>query len=251
MPDAPSPEQAPNTLGLLRELTKLRHQRVTSGPPDAHLLALREFQTARLARSYADLLAHPRFNPACRFFLDDIYAPRDFTQRDHDMRQMHDFMRRFVPAGMIHPLTLTVKLHALTEHLDTALVDALYNRLQLAGPVTLEAYAEAYRLCDNYAARVDQIEWVSEIGRDLDRIVRQPLTGTVLALAGAPARRAGWEELTGFLDRGYRAFKHLHGAKAFIDVVTRRERRFLDRIYAHDPDPYGFNAEAGAQPDIE
>lgn len=238
-------DRDPNTLGLLRELRKLRHTRVAGGPPDPQLLAVRQWQTERLARSYADLLAHPRFAPACRFFLDDIYAPRDFTQRDHDMVQMHEFMRRFVPAGLIRPLTLTVRLHALTERLDRALADALFKTLGLSGPITMECYTEAYRLCDNYDERVTQIEWVAEIGEHLDRIVRQPLTGTVLAMAAGPARRAGWDELTGFLERGYRAFKHMRGARPFLQVVTRRERRFLDRIYAGDPDPYGFQAAAG------
>jgi hypothetical protein len=244
MTDPPDSADSPNTLGLLSELKKFKHQRVAAAGLDPQLARLREWQSTRLARSYADLLSHPRFAPACRFFLDDIYSPRDFTQRDHDMVQLHDFMRRFVPAVMIHPLTLTVRLHALTEHLDRALADMLFETMQ-AAEITLEAYAEAYRRCDNYAERSDQIAWIGDIGKDLDRIVRQPLTGAVLALTSGPARRAGWDELTGFLERGYRAFKHMGGAKAFLDLVRRRETRYLDRIYAGDPDPYGWLTAAG------
>jgi hypothetical protein len=206
------------------------------------LASLRQWQTNRLARSYADLLAHPRFAPACRFFLDDIYSPRDFAQRDHDMLQLHDFMRRFVPAVMMRPLTLTVTLHALTEKLDRALSTMLFDVMQAQG-VSLAGYAEAYRRCANYGDRVEQISLVGQIGQDLDRIVRQPLTGTVLGLAAVPARRAGWDELTTFLERGYRAFKHMGGAKAFLELVRRRETHYLDRIYAGDPDPYGWEAD--------
>jgi hypothetical protein len=240
-PESP-PTQSPNASGLLSELRKLKHQRVTSSGLDPRLASLRQWQTHRLARSYADLLANPRFAPACRFFLDDIYSPRDFAQRDHDMLQMHDFMRRFVPAGMMQPLTLTVTLHALTEKLDRALGTMLFGEMQ-AAEVTLAGYAEAYRRCDNYDERVAQVSLVGEIGQHLDRIVRQPLTGTVLGLAAGPARRAGWDELTGFLERGYRAFKVMGGAKAFLELVRRRETRYLDRIYAGDPDPYGWEAE--------
>jgi hypothetical protein len=237
-----TPPPAPNPAGLLQELRRLKHQRVESGGLDPRLARLRQWQTDRLGRSYADLLAHPRYAPACRFFLDDIYSPRDFSQRDHDMLQLHDFMRRFVPAVMMRPLTLTVTLHALTERLDRALCAMLFDDMQ-AAEVSLAGYAEAYRRCNNYDERLQQIALVGEIGQDLDRVVRQPLTGTVLGLAAGPARRAGWEELTGFLERGYRAFKHVGGAKAFLELVRRRETRYLDRIYAGDPDPYGWEAE--------
>jgi hypothetical protein len=240
-PESP-PNQSPDAVGLLQGLRKLRHQRVASGGLDPRLARLRQWQTDRLARSYADLLAHPRFAPACRFFLDDIYSPRDFSQRDHDMLQLHDFMGRFLPPAMMRPLTATVTLHALTETLDRALCAMLFDEMQ-ATEITPAAYAEAYRRCDNYRARAEQITLVGEIGKDLDRIVRQPLTGTVLGLAAGPARRAGWEELTGFLERGYRAFKHMGGAKAFLELVRRRETQYLDRVYASDPDPYGWAAE--------
>lgn len=244
-----APDETPNALGLLTELRRFRRQKVTGTGLDPRLASLRQWQSARLARSYADLLAHPRYAPAARFFLDDIYSPRDFSQRDHDMLQLHDFMRRFVPPAMFQPLTLTVKLHALTERLDRALVTMLFDTMKVA-EVSLAAYCDAYRRCDNFAERVSQIEWIGEIGQDLDRIVRQPLTGTVLAVAARPARRAGWGELTGFLERGYQAFKHLRGAKPFLDLVRRRETRYLDRIYAGDPDPYGWStgaAESGIE----
>ncbi|MCC6191438.1 MAG: hypothetical protein IT318_20635 [Anaerolineales bacterium] len=244
-----APEETPNALGLLTELRNFRRQKVTGSGLDPRLASLRQWQSARLARSYADLLAHPRFAPAARFFLDDIYSPRDFSQRDHDLLQLHDFMRRFVPPAMFQPLTLTVKLHALTERLDRALATMLFDTMKVA-EVLLATYCDAYRRCDNFAERVSQIELIGEIGRDLDRIVRQPLTGTVLAVAARPARRAGWGELTGFLERGYQAFKHLRGARPFLDLVRRRETRYLDRIYAGDPDPYGWStgaAESGIE----
>jgi hypothetical protein len=240
-PESPQ-KQSPDAIGLLQGLSRLKHQRVASGGLDPRLAGLRQWQTSRLARSYADLLAHPRFAPPCRFFLDDIYSPRDFTQRDHDMLQLHDFMQRFVPAVMMRPLTLTVTLHGLTEKLDQALCAMLFDVMQ-APEVSLAAYAEAYRRCNNYGERAEQITLVGQIGRDLDRIVRQPLTGTFLGLAAGPARRAGWEELTGFLERGYRAFKQMGGPKAFLELVRRRETHYLDRIYAGDPDPYGWEAQ--------
>lgn len=245
MSTPPEPAVAPNTLGLLSEIRKLRHQRVEGGGLDPRLARLRAWQARRLARSYADLLAHERYAPACRFFLEDLYSARDFSQRDHDMLQMYDLLRRYVPARLLEPLTLTVRVHALTEQLDLALAAMLFDELAVAD-ITTAQYAEAYRRCDNYASRLEQIALIHHIGQLLEGVVRQPLTGATLSLISGPARRAGWEDLTGFLERGFRAFKHLRGARPFLELVRRRETEFLDRIYAGDPDPYEFGL--GAEP---
>jgi hypothetical protein len=234
--------QPATPLGFVGELGKLK-RRTVRGELDARVAWLRQWQMRRLARTYADLLDEPRFAPACRFFLDDIYAARDFSQRDEDMKTMYTLMRRFVPEPVIHPLALTVRLHEQTERLDSALLDALLNQVKAGERLTIAEYAEAYRLCDNYADRVTQIEWIVEIGQELERIVKLPLTGTALALARAPARRAGYDELAGFLERGYKAFKHMRGAAGFLGVIQRRERQALDRMYAHHPDPFGFGAD--------
>jgi hypothetical protein len=61
-----------------------------------------------------------------------------------------------------------------------------------------------------------------------------------LSIAKGPARRAGWGELTDFLETGYQAFKRLHGADSFLNTIRSRELRILDRIYARDPNPFRF-----------
>ena len=122
--------------------------------------------------------------------------------------------------------------------LDTLLAAA---RTLLGAPLTTALYAEAYRICDNYDERVRQIDLVHQIGSRLDGVVRSPLTRAMLAVSKGPARKAGWGELTDFLENGYRVFKHMRGARHFLDTVRERERRILDRIYANDPDPFGFD----------
>lgn len=228
---------------ILRSIEQMKHQRVEARPLDPDVALLRRWQSRRLARTYADLLAHPRFRPACEFFLEDLYGPKDFTQRDHDIAQVYSFARRFVPEALIRPLTLSVELHFLSLELDARLLKVLKERLGLTGTLTVALYAEAYRLCDNYVDRVRQIEMVGEIGDELDRIARIPLVGAALQLARGPAIRAGWVELTEFMERGYRAFEHMRGAQFFTSTIRQRERRILDRIYAGDPDPFGFELE--------
>ncbi len=242
---APNPEPGArgNPLETLRQIERLRHERVAPAPLDPGVLLLRRWQALRLSRTYADLLEHPRYQSACRFFLDDLYGARDFSQRDHDLTQMYEFSRRVFPEQSIRPLARTVELHFMTQSLDARLLDALVNRLGVTDTITPALYAEAYRLCDNYVERVQQIELIGEIGQMLDGLVKLPLVGAAVALARGPAARAGYGELTEFLERGYNAFKHMRGSTFFLSTVRQRELRILDKLFANDPDPFGFSLE--------
>lgn len=239
----PDPGRRVNPLQALLDIEKMRHERIETAGLDPQVALLRRWQSARLARTYADLLAHPRFTKACRFFLDDIYGERDFSQRDYDLTRMYEFAQTFVPDSLIRPLARTVELHFMTQELDARLLDALVNRLGVTDRITVALYAEGYRLCNNYAERVQQIERIVEIGDLLDRLVKVPLIGTAVAVARGPARRAGWVELTDFLERGYEAFRHMRGATFFLSTIRQRELRILDQIFANDPDPFGFQLE--------
>jgi hypothetical protein len=225
---------------VFRDIQNLRYQRVSSAGLNPQMALLRTWQSQRLARTYADLLADPRYRRACQFFLNDLYAPRDFSQRDHDILQMYDFMQRVFSEALIRPLKLTVEVNLLTEALDERLLDVLVNQLGLTEAITEQLYAEAYRRCDNYADRVRQIDLVYKIGQELDGIVQMPLTAAALTLAKVPARQAGYVELADFIERGYSAFKHMRGADHFLKTVRQRERRILDRIYGEEPEPFAI-----------
>jgi hypothetical protein len=224
---------------ILREIERLKPQRVEGQLLNPKLALLRQWQSDRLARTYADFTSQPRYQPAMRFFLEDIYAARDFSQRNHDIERMYQMLARVAPEPMIRPLVLTVELHYLTEQLDDRLLQVLVERLQMNGSLTTALYAEAYRLCDNYAERVKQIELIGEIGEKLDSAVRMPLSGPIFNLAQVTLQRGGWADLMAFAERGYKAFRQMRGAKEFLGTIRRRERCILDRIYAGEPDPFG------------
>ena len=237
------------TSSVLEDIKRLKHERVEAVLLDPKVALLRRWQSRRLACTYSDLLNHPRYRPACLFFLDDIYAARDFSQRDHDIRQMYNLARRVIPEGVLRPMTLTVKLHDLTEELDQQLLDVLVKSIGITDHISEEQYVEAYRLCDNYDVRVQQIDMIYEINERLLKIVRSPLTTATLMFARGPIRNAGYVEMVDFLDRGYKAFKHMRGSHYFGKTIKKREMRILDRIYARDPDPFQCNMdgpEAGA-----
>lgn len=234
-------DQLPDTSRLLHDLehsAELRRQRVTAGQLDPHLALLREWQANRLARTYADFLADKQYGLACRFFVSDVYAARDFSQRDHDIEQIYAYLRRVVPASMLQLVTDSVEANRLSRALDEKLLRALVDRLGMTDTLTPALYAEGYRICNNYAERKCQIELVTRIIEQVGAGVHSPLVGIAMRVVRAPAYRAGWSELYEFLERGYAAFKSIRDAGKFARTIRKREMRILERIFAGSSDPF-------------
>ncbi len=239
-PDLPTPQDAARLLFQLHRRHELSHRRVEGRGLSPQMVMFRAWQSQRLATTHADLLASPRYGPACRFFLTDIYAPKDFTQRNHDIMRMYEFMLRFLPAGLLRICAQAIELNALTEELDEKLLAVLVTRLGVTDTITPQQYAEGYRICQNYEERRYQIELLVAVGEGLDRLTRLPLVGLTLRLARGPALRGGWHELQSFLERGFQAFRHMGGATEFLTIIRRREMAILDRIFAGVDDPFAI-----------
>lgn len=238
MTEALSPKDAARLVAALRKHDELSHRRVEGGGLTPEMAMLRAWQTQRLAHTYADFLADERYEPACRFFLDDIYAPRDFTQRNEDIVRIHNFMMRFIPPRALKSLTMAIELNNLTEVLDEKLLRALLDDVGVTDSINEEQYAEAYRLCDNYDDRLKQIDMIVAIGRDLESLVKHQVIGWTLRVARGPANRAGWHELQEFLEHGYSSFRHMGNADKFLNAIQDRETRILDNIYSGKPHPF-------------
>lgn len=237
----PSAREAAQLLTHLVEARPGKHVRVGDGELPSTIKLIREWQSARLAHSHRDLLEHPRFRPATLFFLSDVYAPRDFSQRNYDIQRAYDAMRKAVPERVLHTLAETIQLHQFTDDLDALLADVLVHQLGVVDSITAEQYAEGYRICNNFDERALQITMIAEIGRSVDRLIRLPFIGLTLRLAHTPAHMAGWQELQGFLERGYAAFKHMNGAETFLTTIVRREMTILDRIFAGHAQPFDLD----------
>ncbi|PHV09691.1 FFLEELY motif protein [Chitinimonas sp. BJB300] len=202
---------------------------------ERYLLA--DWQTRRLAHCYADLASSTRYGLATTFFLSDIYGPTDFSQRDADGERIVVKMRSLLPKRAMAAIEEALHLNRLTLSLDTQLVHKLFNDMQVQ---TIDAvnYTAAYRLCDNYAQRCEQIRLVHELGRELDVVVKKQMVQLALRLARGPAHLAGLGELQDFLERGVAAFLHMEGADYFLDTVRTRETALLERIYGGEVNPF-------------
>ncbi|MFM1990605.1 MAG: hypothetical protein RJA99_3562 [Pseudomonadota bacterium] len=202
--------------------------------------ALRAWQAERLAFTHADLLASPRYGAATRFFLDELYGAKDFSQRDAELARVIPTLTRFLPGAALETIADAVELDALSERLDLAMARRLAADPAIVGrPIDDEAYARAFRDAGARTDRERQVELVEHVGRALDRLVRHPLLGGLLGAMEGPARLAGLSAMHEFLASGFRAFRAMRGADGFLKTVVDRETALMRRIWADDPDPIG------------
>jgi hypothetical protein len=217
----------------IAEARELRAARAADPHPE-DFPRLKEWQAARLARSYADLLASKRYNPAAEFFLSDLYGPKDFRSRDEELARVVPIMVRVLPARALMTLLEAVKMDTLSESLDSAMVLTLRkagNNRNIDWP----AYVAAYRSCGRKKDRELQIALINKIGKTLDRLTRMPLIRISLAFMQGPAHLAGLGALHSFLQRGFDAFSFMKGADEFLAIVIERETALM-REWFTNPD---------------
>ncbi len=227
----------------LNELAKARSERHDARNKAPHLRALKQWQSERLARSFTNLTANPRYQPAAEFFLSDLYGAEDASWRDRDVERVLPTMQRWLPEKALQALNGALELDLISHRFDLDMSE------QIDRPrIDTETYARAYRETCDEALRHRQIDLIVDVGEELERLVRIPLILGVLKLARGPARGAGFGQLQAFLERGFAAFRHMGKASEFLDLIEQGERQVMQKILTGHPDPFGFGEPAQSRP---
>jgi hypothetical protein len=229
---------AARVIGLLEQLRSARDPEQEPLNADPWLPRLRVWQSGRLARSFESLLRSERHRAAAEFFLSDLYGERDMSWRDRDLKRMLPTLARWLPTSMLETVGKALELDLVTQRLDLGMARALKRSQRANAEVDTASYAHAYRVSDIGSDRERQLELLMEVGRDLDAIVRKPLIFSILRLAKGPAHAAGLGNLQSFLERGFSAFRAMHGADEFLATIENGEREVMRRLRAGDPDPF-------------
>jgi len=229
---APNPTGAESLRGHLQQLKTLRGPGQTASP---RLAEVKQWQSQRLVRTYADMAAQPRYKAATGFFLEDLYGAKDFSGRDQAMLRILPVMSRILPAKAVETAALAIELEAISESLDQRLAAALPE-----GPIDDEAYAKAYRETSTRQEREHQVELIEAVGHRLDALVRKPLVASTLRMMRKPAHMAGLADLQDFLERGFAAFGEMDGAESFLALLRERETTILNRLFSAKPDPFSI-----------
>lgn len=221
-------EHIDNIVTYLQNAVSL-YEKIQAEGKGEHLIALRNWQCKRLLVSHAEMYDDRKFRPAIQFFVDELYGPKDFTQRDKDIEKVVPKMKKWLPDEALESLAVAIHLNALSQELDVAMLTQLQGT-----DITAQRYAEAYRNCNNQTLRALQIDYIEQLGLDLAKVVDIPGIGFILKMARAPAKMAGLETLQQFLEDGFSAFKQLGEVKDFILPVVNTERDLMNGLFNGD-----------------
>jgi hypothetical protein len=200
--------------------------------------AVQNWQCQRLLLSHQEMYQQKRFKPAVEFFVEELYGPKEFSQRDHDIARVVPKMANLLPEKALVSLASALHLNALSFELDFAMARKLHGLT-----IDRDSYAQAYRECNNQVLRQQQINYILTLGRDLADVVRIKGITTLLVLSRKPAKLAGVIALHEFLEHGFKAFKKLGEVDDFVIPVVNFEQALLTQLFdksAANPLPQGI-----------
>jgi len=199
---------------------------------------LAQWQAERLKKTHQDLYSHPGYRTGLEFLLTDLYAPVSMSRRDDNIDRIFPRMVTWLSDSQLNTFAGLMELNLLTQRLDLELAEILVARDTALVEVSESAYCEALRASNRSEDRTRQIRLVAEVGRQLDRYVRNRTLGWLLSISRAPAEMADLTDLHSFLYRGYTAFRQMDRVGSLIDRLVARETRVLDNILNHRADPF-------------
>lgn len=217
---------AESILHHLRTVDAERRHRAGHPELSARVQALKAYQQTRFSHTYGDLLKTARYGPAARFFVNELYGPHDFTQRDAQFARVVPALVRLFPQEIVATVDTLAQLHALSEVLDTTAAGHLAEP-----PVDAAAYVGAWQRTGRPEDREKQIALTVAVGESLDRLTRNPLVRHTLRMMRGPAKAAGLGELQRFLESGFDTFKAMGGAREFLSSIATRERALAQALF--------------------
>ena len=196
---------------------------------------LQQFQSDRLSRTYADLMANPEYQKMARFFFGKLYAPDDFAFRDQSIKTLHRVLKGAVYSGMVSAVGLVIELHEFSDRLDDRMVEEMI-RQEVGEDMDLAQYAEIYRALDNEDERVYQIELIGRVTRAFHKLSHKWMVGVSLKTVRATARILGMGRIMDFVGEGYDAFKTIKDIDPLIETILQREFAWHDALLRGDPE---------------
>ena len=168
---------------------------------------LQHWQCERLLVSHDDLATQSRYQKAMGFFVEELYGPKDFSQRDADLVRVIPKLAKVLPDKAMNAMDDALALNALSFDLDMEMAQYLQTHFP-DEPINRDNYALAYR------ADVIKVRGI----------------GMLISLSRRPAKLAGLLALHEFLERGFNAFKALGDVQSFIQPVLVREKALMQAL---------------------
>lgn len=192
---------------------------------------LQHWQCERLLASHDDLAKQQRYQKAMQFFVDELYGPKDFSQRDADLVRVIPKLAKVLPDKAMNAMNDALALNALSFELDMQMAQYLSDK-----NVDRNTYALAYRHVGRQTDRERQINIIYHLGEQLAQVIKIKGIGMLIKLSRRPAKLAGLLSLHEFLERGFNAFNAIGDVQEFIHPVLERETELMHALFDENLD---------------
>ena len=220
------------------QVSALRLEALGNPALAAGIATVKKFQAERFTRTYADALSAGPYKGAARFFVDELYSGRDFTQRDAQFSRIAGALQTFFPKHVVATAVALAQLHALTEEIDHEMGRIWMGNSAAHSDDPTERYMQVWRAVGRPDDRARQLINVLDVGRELDRLTRMPGLRLTLRMMRGPAHAAGLSSLQSFLETGFDTFGAMSGkgsgARAFLALIQARESALIEALFSGD-----------------
>ena len=213
-------------LQYLAMVESLRSERLGDAKLASKVALIKRYQQRRFERTYNDLLASSRYGTATKFFLDELYGPAEFAERDAQFAKIVPRLVRMMPPDVISAVRDLARLHAVSEMLDHEMALALKD-----DKLSSDDYRFAWLKVGKRDQRDLQLQLVLDLGGALDAFTRRPWITSALRVMRGPARAAGFASLQSFLEAGMSSFRSMRGAGEFLQIVRSRESLLIAALF--------------------
>ena len=222
------------------QVSALRLEALGNPALAAGIATVKHFQAERFTQTYADVLRAGPYKGAARFFVDELYSGRDFTQRDTQFSRIAGALQTFFPKHVVSTAVALAQLHALTEEIDHEMGRAWVAKGNVASADETQRYMQVWGAVGRREDRSRQLANVLEVGGELDRLTRMPGLRLTLRMMRRPAHAAGLGSLQSFLETGFDTFAAMSGkgtgARDFLALIEARESALIEALFSGDLD---------------
>jgi len=197
---------------------------------------LQKFQSDRIRQTYSDMAEMTEYVKITDFFINEIYASKDFAFRNQSIKDIYRRSRHFLTEEMNSAITKVIELNDLSDDLDVKMISVMQQH-GIQKIDNIDVYAFIYSRCGEKENRKRQIDLLVAGTREIHQLSKKPFIGLSLTALHRATKLLGIAKIMDFLYEGYEAFHRVDDIRFFTNAVYERETFLSEQLFEKGDKP--------------